>query len=362
MTQPILTNAGPTDLSPPAPAAPEAPTPSILRQGPEPGVVRPAQNGVLKEGSDRTGMAALDSDEPPLPEEAPRDPKPEAEAAPAADPLDVAERAARAKIRRTAEGRRARQQAQSESERAAHAERQLQGFREQTANEQALMNALRSPDPTVKARALQALGWGEQDAARYLVEQNTPEGRMAALEARLGVERQARAELEGRLARENEARVRRDTEAKYIDAAYEERTFKGSDAPVPTYPNLVALPKSAVLALGRDLVQETRAAWVARIGERGAEQKMAGITDADILAHLDRTIGQHSRKSGKTQASASPDRSTPAGAKGSKTQPLSRTVSSADKSDAVTSGRTLDQLSKAEQESVLVNVLRQSRR
>ena len=224
MVQQLIADAGPTNLAPAAPAGAEPPTPSILKPAPEPGVSHPAVTGPLKEGSDRTGMAALNADEPPLPEEAP---KPAADAAPApaadADPLDIAEKAARARIRRTAENRRERQRGDAESARAAQAERQLQSVREQTANEQALMNALRSPDPTVKARALQALGWGEQDAARYLVEQNTPEGRMAALEARLAASDNQRRELEARLSRENETRLRQSTESKFVDAAYAER-------------------------------------------------------------------------------------------------------------------------------------------
>lgn len=177
---------------------------------------------------------------------------------------------------------------------------QLAEARRVASRVQSVEQALR--DPTQALGLLKQLGMTPEQLAHHVLQENTPEAKIAAEAARL-------AEVKAELKAIKDQMAAKEAAA---DLAQRKSAFIKRAGNAEKYPNLVGQPEHALITLGMDVANRARAKY-----------PIEQITDHAILVTLDRMYGKAKPKaaaSAASAASAAPGKKAPVTAKAAPTQ------------------------------------------
>jgi hypothetical protein len=293
---------------------------------------------------------------------------PESSPAAAADPLAIAEAAAeraRARSRRGAQEQReireAKERADTLARRNWELEQRANGAEGQIQDVTRLREMARSPDPAVRAAAGRALGLSITELDALAKQENTPEARLAALEARHAAERAAdRAalkEIQDNITAQAQLADMTARQQRFVaEARAVKKDAKGVETDI--YPEIASVHPEMVIVLAKDLLARAERNLIVKRGfsPRDAAEAVSKYSNAEVLAELNKNI-----RTGKPAASAAPrSNQAPPSATATQSSATPRTVTSSDKNETLTPPKNFDDLPEAEQKRILARIYRAS--
>lgn len=366
---------GPVEVSQPGSAPAESPPPkvSIFKTSPGKGDIGvevaapPAKPGLASEPL-KESTAEEASGEVKVPQ--PEPPGAPSVAEPTAEEVMAREHEkALARARKGSKSRRVQEEAKRAQEQAHRAtweaDQRARMAEQRSAETLRFQQQLLSQDPAEAMAAAEALGWSADRLANYLMQRNTPEARLAAIEAKHAADLRARDERIEAIERAERERfaVAEMSRLQRIFVEESDREIEVKGQKTPLYPELAGMSKTFVLTLAQDLLARARTRHL-QAGRTPAEADriIRGIQNHEILSYLNKENARH-----RTAGSRKPDSSSyrtnqaPAGATGTASQPTPRTVTNSDKNETLSPPKNFDDLPDAEQKKILAKIYKASR-
>jgi hypothetical protein len=271
----------------------------------------------------------------------------------AQDPVGQDATAEKSRADRVAEAvRKAKSQASRHKQVVAENAKQNELLQQNRARMQQLENQVRRGQElerlskTDPLKFLQESGVTPDQLAQRVMLAGTPEEKFSALQAQLEAERNERVKLENSIKTEKQQQ-RYAENMKSVEDLFMKRA-----ANVEKYPNLQGLARSAILGLGKQVAQETRAKYIKETGVAPT------ISDQQLLAHLNKILGKKSVETpsaSKVSTKSAPSKAAKSTGTASTKPATPRTLTSSQAAGSFSRPANWDQLSRTER----VNLLRQ---
>lgn len=218
---------------------------------------------------------------------------------------------------------------------------------EQQARRSAELERLSKTDPL---KFLENNGVTPDQLAQRVMLAGTPEEKFAAITAQLEAERAERVKLQTAIQQEREEKQRAENLRNVED------TFMKRSANAERYPNLQGYSRSAILGLGKQVAQETKAKYLRETGV--APQ----ISDQQILAHLNKILGKKSVETpapkAASKAPATPSKAAKSSGAASSKPASPRTLTSSQAAGSFVRPQNWESLSRVERVKILQDSVR----
>ena len=205
-------------------------------------------------------------------------------------------------------------------------------------------------------KALEQLGVTPDAIAQRVLQANTPEEKIAALQSQIESERKERLRVEKTIAD-------REAAAQYqVKMKAAEDTFVGLASNAERYPNLQGHPRQALLAMGKQVAQDAKAKYLRETGVAPV------ITDRQILGYLNKLYAKTpapkeapaASATSKTSATGTPKAAAKPSGKASPKPETPRTLTGAHSAGSFVRPANWESLSRTERVKILQKDVRRN--